>query len=144
MTLPTLFPAVLAFTLIEFIIVLVIVGFLVFLGINIARSVRRSARVTGRFVNPPATVPAGGSAGFTFQVTQLVGGGSPMAVAGRVVRFTVTPAALSVSPAQATTSGDGLIQVTVSAPEDYRGPGTLMDTDVVSGAQGTPVTFTVE
>lgn len=132
------------FTLIEVIVVIVILGFLaIMVGVAIDRA-RQSMAINGRFVSPPATVPAGGSAPFTFQVTKTVAGNTTP-VFGREVSFTVSPTPqLSVSPAQQATDASGQIVVTVTASADYTGQGTITDTDVTSGSAGTPVTFTVQ
>lgn len=139
-------PALVAFTIIEVVVVVVLVlifaGLLYFLYRKVTTTKVRT--VTGRFQTAPGVVPIGGSATFTYIVQTSTTGGSDFAVRGRELRFRVSPSALTVNPTEGETGQDGTLSVVVSAPLNFEGEGQLVVTDVASDSEDPPVRFRVQ
>lgn len=125
------------FTLIEFIVVLVIIGILGSLW-----AISGSATIKGSFTTAPPTISAGAAATFTYTVTQTFAGRTK-GLAGRTVTFRVAPAGtvITVTPS-GTTNALGEITVTVTPHADYRGGANIWAKDS-KAPEDNPVHFTV-
>lgn len=103
--------------------------------------------ITAAWVAPASQMTAGTSKPFNFLVTVQSPGGSTLDATGRNVSFSVSPSdadppQLTIDFASAQAGDSGITVVTVTANEDYVGPGTLTGTDTDSG-EATAATFTV-
>ncbi len=129
------------FTLIEIIVIGLALAALLGLGIW---ALYQTKTTTGVFTIAPATVPAGNSADFTFNMTEtFIGRTTP--VFNRNISFRVEPAGiLTVTPGSGNTDQSGDIVVTVASPNaEYVYGGNLWATDTTTGMVEGPIHFDV-
>ncbi|MEQ8954269.1 MAG: hypothetical protein RL120_09065 [Gammaproteobacteria bacterium] len=129
------------FTLIEVIVIGLVMAALAGLALT---ALYQTKTTTGTFTTAPATVPAGGSANFTFNMSEsFIGRTTP--ISGRTITFRVEPAGiLTVTPASGATNASGDFTVAVGSPNiEYVYGGNIWATDTVSGAVEGPIHFDV-
>lgn len=128
------------FTLVEVVLVILVVLFV--LGSIVTLTI--SQTINGNFRVAPVTIPAGGTASFTYHVSK--GGlGRTSPLSGRTINFRVAPSSiLTITPTSGTTDGFGDIVVQVSSPNvEYIYGGNIWATDSTSGIEDNPVSFDV-
>jgi hypothetical protein len=139
----------LAFTLLELVIIIVIVGVFV-AGVLAFLVYTVWAKITGTWTTKPATIPiVPGSGTFVFTVSRAVGSGMPVGVPARALEVDLLPAAgtaiiamtdatgtTTYSPAQhvhtVTASSDEAGAVSVTVQIDFVGQASLTGTDTKS------------
>ena len=156
---------VLGFSVPELVVVVVIIALVVFLGMRLFSSGTKTVAGTtaGGWSIAPGTIPAAPATGsFTYHVAHTPPGGTPAALPGRAIKFTLGPSTLKYSTGHIVSitdktgtavtinamtgsgetdlTGDIVVVVTLESKES----GNIVATDVKTGVDDPPIVLSAQ